>query len=237
MTRELQKRLFKKYPKILYIKELAQYPIDQRGIECDDGWFSLINKTCEEIQYLIDRSNDHKLPRWKQIIGFSDSHIINQVRFIQVKEKFEAAALTKFFEDFNVSKEINQLILQETKYKNDLREYNNWLHWKENRNVDRKKLEIDFEFDCKHGSHLIRLMRTGCELLESKGLIVKRPDAKELLAIRNGEWTYEQLKAEFDKLNEKLEFLYKNTKLPKSVNYERINELYHQICKDFDKLD
>lgn len=88
MTRELQKRLFKKYPKILYIKELAQYPIDQRGIECDDGWFSLINKTCEEIQYLIDRSNDHKLPRWKQIIGFSDSHIINQVRFVQVKEKF-----------------------------------------------------------------------------------------------------------------------------------------------------
>jgi hypothetical protein len=154
----------------------------------------------------------------------------NKIDWSNWPEKFEAAALTKFFEDFNVSKEINQLIIQETKYKNDLREYNNWLHWKENRNVERKKTEIDFGWDVKHGNHLIRLMRTGCELLEGKGLIVKRPDANELLAIRNGEWTYEQLKAEFDRLNERLEFLYKNTKLPKSVNYEKINELYHEIC-------
>jgi hypothetical protein len=88
MKQELQDQLFKKYPKILFKEEPAQFPIDQRGIECDDGWYSLIDKVCEEVQYLIDRSNDYKLPRWKQFLQFPNPRVIQQVRFVQIKEKF-----------------------------------------------------------------------------------------------------------------------------------------------------
>ncbi len=47
--------------------------------------------------------------------------------------------------------------------------------------------------DMKHGMHLVRLLRMGVECLRDGVINVKRPDAKELLEIRNGSWTYEQL--------------------------------------------
>jgi hypothetical protein len=81
MKLELQYQLFMKYPKILFKDLSTQFPIDQRGIECDDGWYSLIDKTCEEVQYLIDKSQDNKK-------FFSRKNVISQVRFLQVKEKF-----------------------------------------------------------------------------------------------------------------------------------------------------
>ncbi len=146
-------------------------------------------------------------------------------------EKYEQAALNKFLSEFNVSEQITDLIIRETKYKNALKEYQNWVRWKETRNLERFKLENEFKFDVKHGSHLMRLMRMGCEILEGKGVLTKRPDAEELLFIRNGGWTYEKLMEEFNKLNLKLEELYKVTKLPKSVNYEKINELYYQLLE------
>ena len=41
--------------------------------------------------------------------------------------------------------------------------------------------------------HLVRLLRMGIEILTTGDLQVWRHDADELLAIRNGAWTYEQL--------------------------------------------
>jgi predicted nucleotidyltransferase len=157
----------------------------------------------------------------------------NKITWDNWPEKFEEAALTKFLQDFNISEQITNLILRETKYKNDLREYENWLHWKEKRNLDRMNLEKNFGYDCKHGSHLVRLMKTAEEILSGKGIKTKRPDAEWLLEIRNGKWTYEELKEWFDKQNNKLDELYKITKLPKSVNYEKINDLY-QNCLELD---
>ena len=48
-------------------------------------------------------------------------------------------------------------------------------------------------YNKKNAMHLIRLLRTGLELVSSGELHVHRPDAKELLEIRNGNWSYEQL--------------------------------------------
>jgi nitrogen fixation protein len=69
------------------------------------------------------------------------------------------------------------------------------------------------------------------EILSGKGVIVRRPDAEELLDIRNGKWTYDQLKDWFDKKQLEVEELYKTTTLPKTVNYEKINELYQKLLK------
>ena len=41
--------------------------------------------------------------------------------------------------------------------------------------------------------HLVRLLRMGVEALRDGKILVKRPDAQELLAIRNGAWTYEEV--------------------------------------------
>lgn len=67
-----------------------------------------------------------------------------------------------------------------------------WL-WKNNRNPDRSKLEEQHGFDSKHGMHLVRLLRMCVEGLTEGTLYVKRPDAQELLDIRNGKMSYDQI--------------------------------------------
>lgn len=155
----------------------------------------------------------------------------NKISWDNWPQKYEEAILTDFANTFNLSAEITNLILRETRYKNDLKDYNSWLNWKENRNLDRMKLEKDFNFDTKSAAHLVRLHRMSHEILSGKGVIVKRPDAEELLDIRNGKWTYDQLKDWFDKSTLEVEELYKTTTLPKSVNYEKINGLYQKLLK------
>lgn len=153
----------------------------------------------------------------------------NKISWDNWPQKYEEAILTDFSKTFNLSAEITNLILRETRYKNDLKDYNSWLNWKENRNLDRMNLEKDYGFDCKSAAHLVRLHRMSQEILSGKGVIVKRPDAEELLAIRNGAWTYDQLKDWFEKKTLEVEELYKTTTLPKSVNYEKINGLYQKL--------
>mgnify|MGYP001607055563 CR=1 FL=1 len=45
----------------------------------------------------------------------------------------------------------------------------------------------------KHAMHLVRLMRMCKEILITCEVVVKRPDREELLAIRNGAWSYYKL--------------------------------------------
>lgn len=73
------------------------------------------------------------------------------------------------------------------------KDWKNYLHWKENRNKARAEIEAKYGYDCKHAYHLVRLLRMGKEILLEGKVIVKRPDKDELLAIRNGLYTYPEL--------------------------------------------
>lgn len=101
-------------------------------------------------------------------------------------------------------------------YNSALEIWQNYWNWKKNRNAKRSELEEQFGYDTKHAMHLIRLLRMGEEALTTGKLNVLRPDAKELLEIRNGAWTYEEL-LEYaeEKDNYIRNTLYKTTFLPK----------------------
>lgn len=101
-------------------------------------------------------------------------------------------------------------------YEQDLNNHTNYWTWKNNRNAARNELEERFGYDSKHATHLVRLMRMGKEALETGVLNVKRPDADELLSIRNGAWSYEQIVEYAEKMDKLIrEDLYQKTKLPK----------------------
>jgi len=78
-------------------------------------------------------------------------------------------------------------------YNNDKDKHTNYWTWKNNRNEARAELEYDHGYDTKHAMHLVRLMRMGKEALTEGKITVKRPDAEELLYIRSGGWTYDEL--------------------------------------------
>lgn len=66
-------------------------------------------------------------------------------------------------------------------------------NWKATRNPARAELEAKWGYDTKHAMHLVRLLRMCREILERGEVLVRRPDAEELLSIRAGAWSYEQL--------------------------------------------
>lgn len=97
--------------------------------------------------------------------------------------------------------------------------WGNYWEWKKNRNEKRSALEEQHGYDTKHAMHLVRLLRMGVEALTTGEVVVRRPDAVELLEIRNGAWSYEQLVAYAEDMDRQVrEVLYPKTDLPKKPN-------------------
>ena len=89
----------------------------------------------------------------------------------------------------------------------------------------RKRLVQQFGYDTKNAAHLIRLLKMGIEFLTDGVLYVERHDAQQLLEIKRGEWTLEQVKSESDRLFATAELSYINSTLPAGVDMAKINDL------------
>lgn len=112
------------------------------------------------------------------------------------------------------------------------RDFNNWKSywdWKKNRNKKRSELEEKHGYDTKHGSHLVRLLRMGKEILRDGVVNVKRPDAKELLAIRNGSMSYDDLIQHAEEIQAEIYELAKTTQLPKTVDQKFAASLLMEV--------
>lgn len=118
---------------------------------------------------------------------------------------------------------------KEKRYKSALTNYNQYMEWKKNRNPARAALEAKYGLDCKHASHLVRLMRTGKEILLTGKVNVWRGDidADELIAIRNGAWDVDFLFQWFAEENKSLDEIYakKQYKIKSSPDRTAINDL------------
>ncbi len=95
----------------------------------------------------------------------------------------------------------------------------------------RKSLVDKFGYDVKNASHLIRLLRQGIEFLNTGELIVERPDKEQLIAIKTGQWSIQQVKEEAEKLFAELTNAYNKSRLPEEVNLERIDKLTQRILE------
>lgn len=95
------------------------------------------------------------------------------------------------------------------------------------------KRHLDFTntgTDLKHGMHLVRLLRMGEEILRTGQVNVRRPDAAELLEIRCGSWSYDQLIAYGEEKDDLIRnVLYPQCKLPKKPNIELASKLIMEV--------
>ena len=125
-----------------------------------------------------------------------------------------------------------EIMQKERAYKNLKSQWDKYQEWKKNRNPIRAAMEEKFGLDTKHALHLIRLLRMCTEVLQTGKVIVKRPDYEELLDIRNGKWTYNQIIEEADKLESQSEQLYKtSTILPKSPDLKFLDQLCVELVE------
>jgi hypothetical protein len=104
--------------------------------------------------------------------------------------------------------------------------------WKSQRNPKRAALEDRFGYDSKFAMHIVRLLRMAHETLRGDGLIVRRPDAAELLSIRDGAWSFEQLDAWAVEQDQQLAQQEQSSPLPHSPDREALTDL---CCKLVEK--
>jgi len=113
---------------------------------------------------------------------------------------------------------------RERRYRQALAWFHQYEEWKANRNPARAEMEAHCGYDVKHAAHLVRLLRMACEILRDGEVIVRRPDAAELLEIRRGGWSFDRLLAESERLEKEAERLYATTMLPRSADAEALDD-------------
>lgn len=97
----------------------------------------------------------------------------------------------------------------------------------------RKRLVEHHGYDTKNATHLIRLLRMGVEFLRDGVLNVDRGgyDARELLAIKHGEWSLERVKTEAARLFRRAEAAYDHCSLPGRPDRERVGRLAVEVVE------
>ncbi len=134
---------------------------------------------------------------------------------------FDALVEQKF--ELDVSKEVLTLFLREKQYNAAKTHWDQYEQWKVKRNDKRAVLEASFGYDTKHAMHLIRLMRMCKEILATGKVNVYREDFEDLLAIRAGRWTYDQVVEQAEKLDNECGEVYKTSKIPHHADRETID--------------
>lgn len=97
----------------------------------------------------------------------------------------------------------------------------------------RKAMVRQFGYDVKNAAHLIRLLRMGIEFLETGRLRVFRDeDAEELIAIKRGEWTLDEVKAEATRLFELVGPAREASRLPEQPDQAAAGQILMRIHRE-----
>jgi uncharacterized protein len=98
----------------------------------------------------------------------------------------------------------------------------------------RKRMVRRYQYDVKNAAHLIRLLRMGAEFLATGRLQVYRTaDAEELMRIKRGGWTLEQVKAEAERLFKVVEEARARSPLPERPDTVAANALLVRMHREW----
>lgn len=138
-----------------------------------------------------------------------------------VEERMRAVATASL----GVPSEVASTLNAEKRYRAALKHWDSYQTWKSQRNPARAELERAYGYDTKHAMHLIRLMRMGLEVLETRELHVRRDDAEQLSAIRDGALSFDDLLVMAGDLQQSMHKATASTTLPHDVDYDRVDAL------------
>jgi predicted nucleotidyltransferase len=134
-------------------------------------------------------------------------------------------------EGLELPPEVSLMLDAERRYRAAMKHWEAYERWKAERNPIRAELERRHGYDTKHASHLVRLMRMGLEVLKEGQLIVRRPDASELMAIREGALGYDQLIELAERLEQAMRDAATACTLPPDVDYDVVDGLLLELVQ------
>ena len=215
--------------------------LPQRGL---DEVFGHIKSTVESWnlnQFPLEEMDRAEL---KNTIWELMSNVVDkEISVANWPDVYAEGVIHKMAKEFNLKDELVQYIYNERSYAKAKQVYDSWVSWKKERNPARRELEEKSGYDTKHASHLVRLMRMGYEIITEGKVLVNRPDAAELLEIKNGSWSFEKVMDYKDFMEKKLDVEYarqkallaegKPTPIRREVDKVKLNEFYHDIYNEY----
>jgi hypothetical protein len=93
----------------------------------------------------------------------------------------------------------------------------------------RKNNVIKYGYDTKNAAHLIRLLRMAVEFLTTGEFTVKRPDAEELLEIKQGKWSLAKVQQYSELLFNETTKAFENCSLPEQPDKEKAEKILKEI--------
>ena len=128
-------------------------------------------------------------------------------------------------------KDLTILHFNKDGYSTHCKDYLQYTDWLKNRNTQRY---VDIEshgqqIDGKNLLHCKRLLDMALEIAEQKTIIVRRPNAQDLLKIRRGEINLEQFMEQAENDISKLNTYFEKSDLPDDVDDDFVNELLLKV--------
>jgi len=117
-------------------------------------------------------------------------------------------------------KEVAYLFFNLDSYSSYCKDYVQYWDWVKKRNEERYQNNIKntFDYDAKNMMHTIRLLQVAYEILAEGKLNVRRNNRAEMLDIKAGKYTYDEILAMVDKLIEQIESAYLTSALPDEID-------------------
>ena len=189
-----------------------------------------------------DRMSDFKYsdkrPKWEKFL----SNLFNKVKSLEFKgisfENSNDIRLSSIPKGLPKSYFIGHISYNKDGYSQHCKDYLSYQEWIKKRNESRW---VDVKshgqkIDGKNMMHCKRLMEMAKEIGEGKGIIVRRPNAKELISIRKGEVDLQTLINNVEKEINEVDKLFANSSLPDSIDSDFINQLIVKIRKEIYNL-
>lgn len=153
---------------------------------------------------------------WQDLLQAGDDDLDDRLRAVATRS-------------LHLPPEVEAALDAERKYRAAMKHWDAYRTWAASRNPARAELERRHGYDTKHAMHLVRLMRTGLEVLETGDLRVRRPDSDELTAIRDGALSHDQLLELAGNLQARMDEAAARSALPADVDLELVDGLALEI--------
>ena len=173
-----------------------------------------------------------KVPHSKELYALFYTQEISNFRGIAFEDSNDIR-LSSIPENLSKSCFISYISYNKDGYVQHCKDYKSYQTWLENRNELRW---VDVEshgqkIDGKNMMHCRRLMDMAREIAQGKGILVKRPNAQELIDIRQGKVDLQTLIDQVESEIIEVDQLFLNSTLPNSVDDKLVEQLLINIRK------
>lgn len=189
-----------------------------------------------------DRMSDYRFsesrPKWERFL----SNLFNRVGPLGFKgiafEDSNDIRLSSIPKDLPKSYFIGYISYNKDGYSQHCKDFKSYQEWLDKRNLQRwvDVEEHDQKIDGKNMMHCVRLVRMSREIVDGRGIMVRRQDASELLDIRKGKVDLQSIIDSVESDIEDIFKMYRDSDLPDSVDMSFVEDLLISIRKNFYKL-